>query len=224
MDARTSKLGALAIKSLIGLIVIANIVFYSPLLKVIGMVLVGKTQCSIRQILDGGRYLTDHARSMERIAQRMRLVRTVDACQLWDTPHGAFWVPGRTGLSFAEQLAEREHNLYSGGRHSVLPGDVVLDCGANIGVFTRTALSAGAQTVVAIEPAPDVVECLRRTFADEIKGDRVIVYPKGVWNKNDVLLLQQSQTSVADSFVVKPRGGYAGGPRVEVTTIDGLVS
>ena len=65
------------------------------------------------------------------------------------------------------------------GENFVRPGDVVLDCGANIGVFVRESLDAGAKTVVAIEPAPENIECLRRNFKDEIAAGRVIVYPEG---------------------------------------------
>ena len=70
---------------------------------------------------------------------------------------------------------------------AVRPGDVVLDCGANVGVYTRHALEAGARLVVAIDPAPENIECLRRNFSEEIKAGRVVVYPKGVWDKDEVL-------------------------------------
>jgi predicted RNA methylase len=72
-------------------------------------------------------------------------------------------------------------------RHSlvvaVMPvpaGAVVLDCGAHVGVYTRRALNEGAAKVIAIEPVPQTVECLRRTFRREIAEGRVVVYQKGV--------------------------------------------
>ena len=89
----------------------------------------------------------------------------------------------------AHNLAEQERRIYMAGSVNVNAGDTVLDCGANVGVFTRVALAAGAKQVVAIEPAPDNVACLRRNFASEIAAGRVIVYPKGVWDKDDVLVL-----------------------------------
>jgi FkbM family methyltransferase len=84
----------------------------------------------------------------------------------------------------------------------VQPGDVVLDCGANVGVFTHEALADGARLVVAIEPEPQNVECLRRNFAGEIAKGRVIVIPKGVWDRDDVLPLRvDAGNSARDSFV-----------------------
>src|SRR6266699_3485688 len=66
--------------------------------------------------------------------------------------------------------------------HEVRQGDIVLDCGANIGVFTRKAPSRGAALVVAIEPAPQTLNALRRNFDTEIRQGRVIAYPKGLWD------------------------------------------
>lgn len=57
----------------------------------------------------------------------------------------------------------------------VQPGDVVLDLGAHLGVFTRIALEAGAARVVAVEPDPLACESLRRTFEAEIAEGRVQV-------------------------------------------------
>jgi FkbM family methyltransferase len=55
---------------------------------------------------------------------------------------------------------------------------------------------------VAIEPAPANVECLRRNLRDEIAAGRVIVYPKGVWDKEDLLpLFEDPANSAADRFV-----------------------
>src|SRR5262252_2026765 len=79
---------------------------------------------------------------------------------------------------------EQKRNIYGGRIHA---GDVVLDAGANVGVFVRKALWAGASKVIAIEPAPENLECLRRTFAHEVARGQVVIYPKGVWGRPDVL-------------------------------------
>jgi FkbM family methyltransferase len=143
---------------------------------------------------------------------------------LVQTPKGAYWVPKGTEDVLPIFLGQQEDKIYGTGLTGVHRGDIVLDCGANVGVFTREALDTGAALVVAIEPAPDNVECLRRNFAREIREGKVIVYPKGVWNRDDYLTLYvYPQNSGADSFVVTgPAKHYE--IKVPLTTIDMLVS
>jgi FkbM family methyltransferase len=102
------------------------------------------------------------------------------------------------------------------------PGDVVLDCGANVGVYTRHAVDRGAKLVVAIEMAPESLECLRRNFTKEVADGRVLIYPKGVWNQDAELELSvgPDRASTASS-VALDRG--AKGHKVPLTTIDKLV-
>lgn len=131
----------------------------------------------------------------------------VDAARRYDSAVSA----GRAGIA------------YGTGDRGVHPGDVVLDCGANVGTFVKTALENGAERVVAIEPAPQTLECLRRNLAAEIAAHRVVVYPKGVWNKEDVLILNEhNDTTAMDSFVIAKDTHK--GIAVPLTTIDKLVS
>jgi FkbM family methyltransferase len=100
----------------------------------------------------------------------------------------------------------------------------VFNCGANVGVFTRTALNRGAWLVVAIEPAPNTVECLRRNFSREVTEGRVIVVPKGVWDHPDVLelALGDDGNSTGDSFVFARNEKKK--VKVPLTTIDILAN
>ncbi|MCX6620919.1 MAG: FkbM family methyltransferase, partial [Acidobacteria bacterium] len=85
-------------------------------------------------------------------------------------------------------------------------------------------LNAGARTVVAIEPAPDNVECLRRNFQKEIAQGRVIVAAKGVWDKEDILpLYEDPNNSAADSFVM-PGANAKVTHKIPLTKIDTLVA
>ncbi len=143
---------------------------------------------------------------------------------LFDTPLGRFWAPKRNQGSLPAMISEVEGSEYTDMRHPVEPGDVVLDCGANVGVFTRHALQKGARLVVAIEIAPENIRCLKRNFADEIRGGRVIVYPKGVWDKDDSLVLQVYDVdSGSDSVALHPEDSEEG-PTVLLTTIDKIVA
>jgi len=75
--------------------------------------------------------------------------------------------------------------------------------------------------VVAIDLAPEPIQCLRRNFESEIREGRVIVYPKGVWDKEATLRLHASAkiASAGDSVVMDP----AIGPRGSADHIDKLV-
>lgn len=164
-------------------------------------------------------------RVKDQILARSTLVeKEPEGLELYRTPYGEFWAPSGSRYTLPFNLAEEETHIYGTGERYVKPGDVVLDCGANVGAFTRFALAAGAATVVAIEPAPDNIECLRRNFAREIEARRVIVYAKGVWDKEDFLdLLVDPEDQAADSFVIHRKGAKAVA-RVPLTTIDKLVA
>jgi len=169
-----------------------------------------------------------HARSLkdskDRILAASRLIET-DAAgyRLWQTPAGRYWIPSNSDYVLPFNLAEQENRIYGTGEQAVQRGDIVLDCGANVGVFVREAINAGAKTVVAIEPAPENLECLRRNFVLEIAAGSVVVYPKGVWDKDDFLTMHVDPNNpAADSFVIERKGSQAVA-RLPLTTIDKLV-
>lgn len=140
---------------------------------------------------------------------------------LWRTPIGDFWVPDKSAL--AVLVAQQVVDDYGAGNRAVQPGDVVLDCGAHVGVYTRKALDSGARLVVAIEPAASNVECLRRNFCAEIESGRVIVYPKGVWDETALLPLYEDPLNSAANSFLEYSGRAAANRYFEVTTIDNLV-
>jgi FkbM family methyltransferase len=157
------------------------------------------------------------------IADGIEVVETApDGSELIAADGRRFWIPRGNRAGVAEMVGEQDVDVYGAGR-GVRSGDVVLDCGANVGVFTRQALDRGARLVVAIELAPENIACLRRTFAPEIAAGCVVVYPKGVWDKDDTLQLRTSPLSGGDSVALEFPGSSAG-PRVPLTTIDQLVS
>ena len=159
-----------------------------------------------------------------RFERGIRLVHTDGALEEVETPSGRWWIPVGDRLSFAEELAEQSQEEYGTDLRGVQPKDIVLDCGANVGVFTRKALRHGASKVVAIEPAPWALECLRRNFAKEIQEGRVLVYPKGVWDRDDMLELNipPGMASTAATLALhRPQGKAV---QVPLTTIDRMVA
>lgn len=126
-----------------------------------------------------------------KLAEGSTKIRQDGDYRLWRTPLGEFWIAGDMSplnwLVVSEQLSD----IY--GRpdtFGVRRGEIVIDCGADYGMYTRKALQQGASKVLAIEISPAKQECLRRTFAREIESGRVIVATKGVWDKNDTLHLR----------------------------------
>jgi FkbM family methyltransferase len=142
------------------------------------------------------------------------------------TPVRDFYAPKGSAVQFV--LTEQLTRVYGDGEYRVRAGDVVLDCGANTGTFVHEALSAGAAKVVAVEPSPGNVEAMKRTFAKEIAEGRVILYPKGVWDKDDVIEMNVFENSALDSFVMNARQEVPGQRPKKVllplTTIDKMVA
>lgn len=168
-----------------------------------------------RRAEQNARYQAGLTAVMKKVVRRAKQEGTLD---LWKTPRGTFWIPTRTAWFLPEMLAEQSRRLY----RPLQEGDVVLDCGAHVGVFTREALHQGARLVVAIEPAPENLVCLRRNFESEIAAGRVIVADAGVWDKEETLPLRvQDENSAADSVALRYNPSREG-PQVRLTTIDRL--
>jgi len=160
----------------------------------------------------------------DRILAGSRLMKEESGLELWHTPKGEFWIPKGNRYVLPFNLAEMEQHIYGTGAHFIHAGDIVLDCGASDGDFTRLALEAGAKTVVAIEISPSSAECIRRNLAAEVTAGRVIVYPKGVWNKEDTMTLNVDDTNFAANSVVMRSDSSHPSILVQLTTIDKLVA
>ena len=176
--------------------------------------------CTLAESFKGEALSRLQRENFETLHASSRVIRRDERYSLWSTPAGEFWMPTSSGDSLIYDLGEQKRNIYGTRIHA---GDIVLDAGANVGVFTRKALRAGAAKVVAIEPGPENVECLRRNFAAEIAEGRVVVYPKGVWDKDDVLRLSIDVASSAKDSFLRPieNNQYVEAP---LTTIDKMVA
>ena len=214
------------IKLLAVLLLLAAAASFYPPFRLSLLVLLGRSPgCPLAQALQSADNQRRQVEIKDRILSASRLIQKDPAgFHLWETPKGRFWIPRGSDWSLPWDLAEQERKIYGAGGNAVRAGDIVLDCGANVGVYVREALAAGARLVVAIELAPENLECLRRNFAAEIPAGRVIVYPKGVWDRDDWLTLNvDPENSAADSVVIRPEKAYLG-PKVPLTTIDKLVA
>lgn len=183
--------------------------------------------CTFAKALDAPRENADQAEAFIRLSETSRLIRKEPetGLELWETPQGTFWVISENETRWLFLfLAEQATDIYRSEKSGVRPGDIVLDCGAHYGLFTRNAIRSGASKVIAIEPAPLTLECFRRNLADEIADGRVVVYPKGVWDKDELLeLTVNHHESGANSFVVHRDDDTPVGV-LPLTTIDKIVT
>lgn len=209
--------------ALVVVIVAALGYLYAPA-RLASMVIIGRSPvCPMANAVRSAQNLHDQIAIKDRILKASKRLGVDGEFHHWETPYGRFWIPDGSDYVLPFNLAEQERQIYGKGKFAVRQGDVVLDCGANVGVFTRVSLNNGARMVVAIEPAPENIEALKRNFAREIAAGRVIVYEKGVWDKDDWLTLQiDPHNSAADSFLIHREGGREGA-RVPLTTIDKMV-
>jgi FkbM family methyltransferase len=161
--------------------------------------------CSLWQAVRDSQIKINQADEAKLIHAQSRLLREEDGLKLWSTPDGEFWVPASNDNILGMLLAQQRRKIYGDAANGgVRPGDIVLDCGAHVGTFVRAALKAGAAKVVAIEPSPEAIACLRRNFAKETAEGRVIVYPKGVWDEEKKLVFFANGSGAAgDSFVAE---------------------
>ena len=200
---------AIAGCTILGLLVI--LIIESPVARARVTSVLGS--CPFDRIREGQDIVRQFRQTRRAMQERSHKVRRDGKFELWSTPQGEFWYPGPFTDLDAFVLAEEEFDIYR--TYRIKPGAFVLDCGANVGTFTRRALNRGAAKVIAIEINPDSAEALRRTFAKEVGEGRVVVYPKGVWYKDAELDLH------GDSVVLPHEGPTK---RLPLTTMDHIVS
>jgi FkbM family methyltransferase len=150
--------------------------------------------------------------------RRCSLVESDSGCELWNTPTGPFWIPSGGGRNvLAPLVAQQEAKIYG---QAIESGDVVIDCGAHVGTFTRFALAHGASLVVALEPSPDNLRCLYRNLKSEIDQHRVVVVEQCVSDHSGSVVLQMEPASNSWETRISESGP---GLTVQAITLDALV-
>ncbi|MBI5086415.1 MAG: FkbM family methyltransferase, partial [Acidobacteria bacterium] len=195
---------ALRVVPAAGLLLFLLIQFSSELIG-IAFYAMGRAQnCSFEGAMDAVGAFDKQESVAASMKNLSRLVeKDAHGFELWDTPGGKYWVPAGGSQVLFDDMAEQERGIYSTRNRGVKRGDVVLDCGANIGQYSRVALAAGASKVIAIEPVPSNIEVLRRNLKDEIASGKVVIVEKGVWDKDGSLeMFIEADNIAAHSFVV----------------------
>lgn len=144
------------------------------------------------------------------------LAGELEAGNLWNTAQGQFMFPRGLDPLFVRLVAEEiSLNIYDlTGREKVL-----VDCGANVGLFTAYALKAGATRVIAFEPSPANAACFRHNLAREIADGRVVLIEKGLLDRDGrVGFFTPARDPLAHAVV---EGGETS---IEVTTLDAALA
>ena len=219
------KTSRILLSSIILIAVLVAAYLFSPPFRLLALVAAGHSpNCPMSHAVRCNSNAVEKTRIKDRILAASHLVKEENNLELWDTPKGQYWIPKGNRYVLPFNLAEMEQHIYGSGEHFIHTGDIVLDCGASDGDFTRQALQSGAQTVVAIEISPSSAECIRRNTASEMAAGRVIVYPKGVWDKDDTMTLNVDDTNFAANSVVMHSESSHPSVQVQLTTIDELVA
>jgi FkbM family methyltransferase len=100
----------------------------------------------------------------------------------FDTPIGIICSDASTRHHLGLLIFEELCSIYEQGKVQIRKGDIVLDLGAHLGTFTRFALQRGAAKVIAFEPEPSQIACLKQTFAEELKNGTVQVIEAAAWH------------------------------------------
>jgi FkbM family methyltransferase len=114
---------------------------------------------------------------------------------------------------------------YESGDVHIRRGDIVVDGGAHVGVFTQYALLHGAGRVIAVEPDPTNIACLEANFARQIADGRVVLIKAGLWERETRLTL--TEPSEANSGTATFLAAAGNGTKIAdlpVLTLDAIVA
>jgi FkbM family methyltransferase len=88
----------------------------------------------------------------------------------------------------------------------IVPGSVVLDIGANVGVFAMKAAREGAASVYCIEPNPTTLAALRATVDSLPRSSGVTIDDRAIWTRDGETLFMPAASSPAASASVASHG------------------
>jgi FkbM family methyltransferase len=161
------------------------------------------------------------------ILHSLREIRREDGLTIWSTPSGEI---ATMDTEIAEHLALllaefHTHPYFDPADPTGLdPGAIVLDAGANIGLFARQALEAGAAQVACLEPVPGTARALRWNLARELSAGRVSILEKGAWDSaTEIRMTVDPKRPGRSSCVAPPPEQAAYELTVTVDAIDRIV-
>lgn len=208
--------------ALLALAALAAVFWFVYPFRILTLLAMGRSHCDWAEAWSAPRYRAERLKLRAELARSARIVEEDGAVVRWEIAGERYWMPRGSGI-LPGMLADQKRAVYEAAGGGVKAGDVVVDCGANVGLFTLHALERGAAHVVAVELSPRNLGCLRRNLAAEVRAGRVTIVEKGVWDTDAALPLRmQPGNSAADSVALSYRGSRRG-PTVPLTTLDAIV-
>lgn len=225
MSHRLIRLVILSLFGALALFVVGSVA-YPPVYLTALAVVKGGSGCSMVEVWEGAQTRMRLARLSESWSPDVR-IQSEDAAGFtqWSSPSGPVWFPKGGEGGVVTLMTQQAAGIYDVRGGAVRPGDVVFDCGAHVGLFAMHAIADGASRVIAIEPEPKNVDCIRRNLAREIAAGQVIVVPKGVWDKEDSMSFYEDPKNTASgSFVHDPQAGNYPVKILPLTTMDKIAA
>ncbi|WP_339929962.1 FkbM family methyltransferase [uncultured Brevundimonas sp.] len=132
-------------------------------------------------------------------------------------------VAGRAGMTGAASTAYvglNEPDDMALVAHALRPGDLFLDVGANIGLYTLLAAGVAGAQVIAFEPMPVTAQLLQRNVAHNGISALVTVKAEAVGRENGVIGLTSTGDDVTSRIATAHEGADQQAP---MTTLDASV-
>jgi len=192
--------------------------------RLMAMVWTGKSPiCSLRQVLASRQISCKIGELAAAVESTAQVIVRDETDQLWRTPFGEYWFPVAGAITrLANCIAEQHAGIYTPNDPPMNAGDVILDCGANIGAFSKRCFQYDPKLVISIEPAPNNLSCLRRNLAPEIQSGRALIIPSGLWSQDGDLMLSLDPRNPLRHSIVFDRGARSE-VSISVRTIDSIV-
>jgi FkbM family methyltransferase len=224
------RLSGYGLSLFVGLALYAALFRFPREIHLLGQAAAGASRgCSLREIVripaTGDRFTADN----EKYLAALRV--TASTSGVFDLVEGgprSFWVrsagrdmDGRHLIAYL--LAQHAMLAANAPERHVQKGDVVVDVGGHVGVFTDLALQRGAEKVVAIEPEPGNFECLQRNFKREIEQGRVVLVQAGAWSKPGSITLRINNSNSGMPTMVLKSEESSEEVQVPVRPLDDIV-
>lgn len=113
---------------------------------------------------------------------------------------------------------------YTTDKVSLREDDIVIDAGADMGIFSLFAAKQNVKRVYAFEPQIKAIEILRKNIALNSMWNLIKIIPYGLNDKTSDLKLSHSKSSRVAASIVIQQNNYDDSEVIHCTTLDGWIA